>query len=160
MSKSNSLFRSSTIISVIIGLAAVIYVAFWPIIPYANHKARLVVCRNNHHRLCMGIMMYAQDYDQKTPPTSNWSDGIKSYFKDIQIYVCPEATMLSCGYSFNDRLDRVNINKIAKPQETPLLFDSAGGWNSSCPADQFVARHQNGYICSFTDGHTKWISKY
>ena len=126
-------------------------------IPHPRHKARNAVCRSNLKQLSQGILIYAQDYNNRMPPAAGWTDSLKPYVKNKSLYVCPEAHTLSFGYSFYDRLDRVITKKISRPFSTPLLFDSTGGRNSSQPIKSAVARHYDGYNCSFADGHVKWV---
>lgn len=120
-------------------------------------KAQNASCQNNIKQLSLGVIMYMQDYDEKMPPVDKWSDVIEPYVKSRSIFICPGESALPCGYSFYNRLDRASLKKIVRPADTPMLFDSAGGWNSTLSIDRVLARHNGGYNCSFVDGHVKWI---
>jgi len=119
----------------------------------------MAVCRSNLKQFSIAIHYYAEDYDDKMPPTANWSDVIIPYIVNMKAYVCPEAESLLCGYSCNYKLDGVNIKRITNIPDTPMLFDSAGGWNSAQDVEKAVTRHLGGYNCLFLDSHIKWIKR-
>ena len=151
--------KSVAIILSVIFLLLVIDTYFEPFIPHARPKARKAACLSNLKQLYKGFMMYMQDYDSKIPPSSSWTTKLTPYIDNKCILVCPEERKLKCGYSLNNMLYRRNIKKIARPYDTPLLFDSAGGWNSVDSIDQAIARHSDGYNCVYIDGCVKWIEK-
>lgn len=131
--------------------------ALFPVFNRARGQAQNSACLLNLKQLSLGIMMYVQDYNENMPPAARWSDVISPYVRNNGIYVCPSASTLTCGYSFYDKLNMASMKMIASPFDTPMLFDSVGGWNSVSPIEQVVARHNGGYNCSFADGHAKRI---
>jgi len=128
-----------------------------PVLQHARVSASRASCLSNLKQISMGTLMYMQDYDQHLPPAARWTDGTTPYIKNNSVFVCPEASSLTCGYSFYDALDGASLKKIAKPSDTPMHFDSNGGWNSDLPINKVVFRHNGGYNCSFVDGHAKYM---
>ncbi len=138
-------------------MIAGMFSAGMPVFNRARMSASRTSCLSNLKQLSLGVMMYMQDYDQHMPPATKWTDGLQPYIKNNNVFVCPEATSLTCGYSLYEALDGVSLKKIAKPSDTPMLFDSNGGWNSALPIDKVVFRHNGGYNCGFVDGHVKYM---
>ncbi len=134
-------------------LGAILY----PVFDNARMKARDSSCMSNLKQLSLAVSAYTQDYNGKMPIADKWSDAIAPLTNESRVFRCPSARKLDCGFSFNDKLDQVSLEKITIPSNTPLLFDAKGGWNSALPVSSFDARHQGGYNISFVDGHVTWV---
>ena len=82
-------------IAIISILAAILF----PVFAQAREKARQTACLSNMRQMSLGVMMYAQDYDETLPlaatatPTGflNWHDLVDPYMKNKQIWICPNA---------------------------------------------------------------------
>ena len=118
MRKGFTLIELLVVIAIIAILAAILF----PVFARAREKARQTSCLSNVKQLGLGMLMYAQDYDEVFtamslgPPlptpvvpgntTFNyhasygyfncWSNGIHPYIKNVQIYLCPSAPNYSC----------------------------------------------------------------
>ncbi len=86
---------------VVIAIIAILAAILFPVFAKAREKARQTSCLSNVKQLVLGLLMYAQDYDEKFP-TYNWGEGslgqtnsctwwggIYAYVKNGQIYSCP-----------------------------------------------------------------------
>ncbi len=163
LQKKNTRTRDLIIIlGIITGLVAYIV----PVYNKTIAKWAVADCGYSIRQLCMGIEAYSQDYDHKTPPSSKWSDAIFRYVRyNTDAYYCHWASQkrshehpASSAFSLYYKLDRVDMKNIAKPELTPMFFDSSGGWNSALPITDAVPRHSAGYNCGFLDGHIKWVN--
>ncbi len=90
---------------VVIAIIAILAAILFPVFARAREKARQASCSSNVKQLMLGIVMYAQDYDEKFP-THNWGEGqppakanactwwggAYPYVKNVQIYACPSST--------------------------------------------------------------------
>ena len=88
---------------VVIAIIAILAAILFPVFARAREKARQASCSSNVKQLMLGILMYAQDYDEKFPtyfwgegqagqPNScTWFGGIYPYVKNTQLYACPSS---------------------------------------------------------------------
>lgn len=102
------------------------------------------------------------------------------YIKNNQVFDCPSstATKYSGGQYYNpasyqqnvmlgnepngtaNRYQPVALGQIQSPSTCPLQWDaqnnSPEGW---WVTNYLGTRHNDGFNCSFTDGHAKWLNK-
>jgi prepilin-type N-terminal cleavage/methylation domain-containing protein len=93
---------------VVIAIIAILAAILFPVFAQARDKARQAACLNNCKQIALGLMMYAQDYDETFPPTrwqysktslcdpnanailgSQWNKTILPYMKNEQVFACP-----------------------------------------------------------------------
>ncbi len=101
------------------------------------------------------------------------------YVKNNQVFDCPSSSYTKWGgtpsynpasYQQNVRLGNepfgtanrytpVTLGQIQSPAQCPLHWDGA---NTNCEgwwaANYLGIRHNDGFNCSFTDGHAKWLT--
>ncbi len=106
---------------VVIAIIAILAAILFPVFARAREKARQTSCLSNIKQLGLGMLMYAQDFDEMFSGMSNgsplpnpvvpgdttfnyhptygyfncWSNGIYPYIKNVQIYRCP-STRYNC----------------------------------------------------------------
>lgn len=93
--------RAFTLIEllVVIAVIAILAAILFPVFAQAREKARQTACLSNMRQMTLGVMMYAQDYDETLPlaatatPTGflNWHDLVDPYVRNKQIWICPSA---------------------------------------------------------------------
>lgn len=92
--------RGFTLIEVLIVVAIISLLAavLLPVFAQARERARQTSCVSNARQLSLGILMYAQDYDETLPPVAyedaagddeQWMELIEPYLKSEQIFLCP-----------------------------------------------------------------------
>src|SRR5207249_4113903 len=90
---------------VVIAIIAILAAILFPVFAQARDKARQATCLSNGKQIGLGMMMYAQDYDETFCPTrfqnggctssgsaiggSQWNMKILPYTKNEQIFACP-----------------------------------------------------------------------
>ncbi len=89
---------------VVIAIIAILAAILFPVFARAREKARQASCQSNLKQICLGGLMYIQDYDEKVWMTSAadmgrfesndspeciWYRAIMPYVKNEQIFVCP-----------------------------------------------------------------------
>jgi prepilin-type N-terminal cleavage/methylation domain-containing protein/prepilin-type processing-associated H-X9-DG protein len=92
---------------VVIAIIAILAAILFPVFAQAREKARETSCLSNLKQLDLGMLMYAQDYDETLPqwqwgrsyasgsgPAKNngttiWWNAIYPYVKNVQVYACP-----------------------------------------------------------------------
>ncbi|NSW57117.1 MAG: DUF1559 domain-containing protein [Armatimonadetes bacterium] len=142
---------------VVIAIIAILAAILFPVFARAREKARQSSCLSNAKQIGLGLLMYAQDWDERLPasyqwvtepnqwPLYSWRHAMLSYVKNNQIFVCPsdgspgnDPTSPSLGpvsYSANIALMpgvrgqfNASIGGITHPAETFMIFDA---WASS-----------------------------
>src|SRR5205809_3728644 len=104
---------------VVIAIIAILAAILFPVFAQARDRARQATCLSNIKQLSLGVLMYAQDYDEQllyrpteqhcqwryicdTPKEPrwylNWWDVVLPYTKNNQIYYCPSAAPMPSKY--------------------------------------------------------------
>lgn len=93
--------RAFTLIEllVVIAIIAILAAILFPVFGRARENARRSSCQSNLKQIGLGMLQYAQDYDEKTvgPDYGNtgsgatyaWRDAVYPYIKSEQIFMCP-----------------------------------------------------------------------
>ena len=158
---------------VVIAIIAILAAILFPVFARAREKARQTSCLNNQKQIGLGLMMYAQDYDEKffnyridsAIGASYWYVLIQPYVKNTQIQICPSASgsmSYPCCYGFNHvYLGYISMAKISEPAQTFAFGETHGmmylGRPSLDDANTRYDRHNEGANYSFCDGHAKWL---
>jgi prepilin-type N-terminal cleavage/methylation domain-containing protein/prepilin-type processing-associated H-X9-DG protein len=92
-------------ILVVIAIIAVLAAILFPVFATVREKARQVACASNEKQLGLGLLQYAQDYDEYLPCGSTgvglsgdgrgigWAGQMYPYLKSSQVYVCPDDSL-------------------------------------------------------------------
>ncbi|MEI6503684.1 MAG: hypothetical protein WCP21_21965 [Armatimonadota bacterium] len=149
---------------------AVLFVAvilLLPLILAHDTGPRQPSCLTHVRLLSLGMLMYAQDWDERLPHVQSWAPALKPYLRasqspgEIALYRCPQDMRFS-----HDRGDQVpTVASYAMvprwslqplgPQdhlETMLLLYEIG------PAGP-AYRHNRGIQVGLGDGHAKWVAR-
>jgi prepilin-type N-terminal cleavage/methylation domain-containing protein len=98
---------------VVIAIIAILAAILFPVFAQAREKARQTSCISNLKQIGTAALMYAQDYDERTPRNwfgdmgfeettapgdtpdrYKWMDAIQPYVKNTQVFTCPSASSL------------------------------------------------------------------
>jgi prepilin-type N-terminal cleavage/methylation domain-containing protein/prepilin-type processing-associated H-X9-DG protein len=82
---------------VVITIIAVLAALLFPVLNSARHKAWETACASNLRQLSLAVDMYAQDHDERFPPShtiahepyASWREAIQPYVRDRGILACP-----------------------------------------------------------------------
>jgi prepilin-type N-terminal cleavage/methylation domain-containing protein len=85
---------------VVIAIIAILAAILFPVFAQAREKARQTTCLSNMRQVGLGVLMYAQDYDETFPliNLSYWAvqpallKGVDPYIKNKNVWSCPNAT--------------------------------------------------------------------
>lgn len=92
---------------VVIAIIAILAAILFPVFARARENARRSSCQSNLKQIGLGVLQYAQDYDELLPnyvrngtsPSNKfisdytvWADVIQPYIKSTQLFVCPSNT--------------------------------------------------------------------
>ena len=123
-------YRAFTLIEllVVIAIIAILAAILFPVFAKAREKARQSSCSSNVKQLSLGLLQYAQDYDERLPArytaaTNQWVYVIDPYVKSQQLWVCPSTRATSYGFQEIYLFWR-NIAEIGSPAETVMVCDT------------------------------------
>lgn len=82
---------------VVIAIIAILAAILFPVFARARENARRASCQSNLKQIGLGLIQYAQDYDEKNVPQNvpvtggylPWVDLIQPYVKSTQVFNCP-----------------------------------------------------------------------
>lgn len=129
-------------------VAGVVALTLWvPVFARAHDKAMDELCRCNLEQLGLSMRMYAADHDNRLPLRGNWCDATMPYNKNREVYRCPSAPKLECGYAYNQWLSGLPTADVWDPGSTVMLFDAKTTWSGS--GGPFVLDFRHEYQATF-----------
>lgn len=166
---------------VVIAIIAILAAILFPVFAKAREAARQAACQSNCKQIGIGLMMYAQDFDEILPRawTANggpnnaardWATDTVPYIKNTAVFVCPSKPTQSRGYGYNTWLATStgrplaaidDVSRTCMFNEIVAAVDRSWPWNYSTADRRFEpeARHNDGMVMGFCDGHVKWLNK-
>ncbi|MEN6303815.1 MAG: DUF1559 domain-containing protein [Armatimonadia bacterium] len=139
---------------VVIAIIAILAAILFPVFAKAREKARQSSCLSNVKQLGLGVLSYAQDYDEMFPRTAitvgagnyGWETLIHPYIKNDQLFTCPSKSAVTwnsanplnfstCGYGYMGPNPAANslsaraMGTVNSPSTCAMLADS--------PADNY-----------------------
>lgn len=117
-----------------------------------------IECMSNIKQIGLGFEQYVQDNDSTTPPASHWADDIVPYTKG-PVFHCP-ISPTPYGYADNVALDTKQMEKLAHPDTTVLIFESDRNDRNACGTVRDLTPNRHGWRGSnygFVDGHVKQL---
>jgi len=172
-SRGFTLIELLVVIAIISLLAAILF----PVFETVREKARQSACMSNLKQIGMGVMLYYQDADERTPSTYDnggssygWAGVLYRYVKNTQVYQCPDEEfpassnyVVSYAYNMNIRgaiqgtyFTGLAIPSFNQPTETVLIFEW-DPYSASNPMAETVALTANpsettSHTCNGTNG--------
>ena len=115
---------------VVIAIIAILAAILFPVFARARENARRSSCQSNLKQIGLGLLQYAQDYDERLPSGTDtgrgkgWAGASLPYIKSQQIFVCPSDTKTpnanpQISYAYNSAI----------PLGGPVLFPSNPNYN-------------------------------
>lgn len=118
-------------------------------------------CSHQISSVAMGLMMYAQDWDERWPRAETWATASYGYFKSDMVFRCPQAAS-RYGYAFNAGLSGSSAAKDRAPGDLVLLFEGdAEAIDAHGGADRVTRqdRHAGKLNWAFADGRVKGLPR-
>ena len=148
---------------VVIAIIAILAAILFPVFARAREKARQTSCLSNVKEITLGLMMYAQDYDEtlvmynNSVYTFSWINAVDPYIKNAQVRQCPSQRGGYCDYGvIYPHVSAVGsaqkLGEIEYPAQTALLTETE--------AQDVNGRYGNLYLgyCPFhyAEGSISW----
>ena len=136
---------------VVIAIIAILAAILFPVFARARAKAMQNTCLSNTKEICLSLLMYCSDWDNKfvSCTTCNqynqhpsWWDVIAPYMKNDQIGSCPTdstapiyttnngITGLSPSYSPSGNMSGIGMNFIQNPAAT-IMLSPMDAWSNT-----------------------------
>ena len=88
---------------VVIAIIAILAAILFPVFARARENARRASCQSNLKQIGLGVMQYAQDFDETVPmgfysdptkgtPAVSWVRALDPYIKEYNVFRCPANT--------------------------------------------------------------------
>jgi prepilin-type processing-associated H-X9-DG protein len=88
---------------VVIAIIAILAAIIFPVFAKSREKARQTACESNEKQILTGITMYAQDYDEKMPPSFiKTPDGKIAVWNQIVEPIVKNEPVFQCGSDPSD----------------------------------------------------------
>jgi prepilin-type processing-associated H-X9-DG protein len=115
----------------------------FPVFAQARAKARATSSISNLKQIALGMLMYAQDYDERLPPMASLPQlkkAIYPYTKNEQLFQCP---IPGSAYTTNPAASKLPAAAIESPAQFILVYESkpdSSGTRGIAFADGHVQR--------------------
>ena len=149
-----------------------------PIYQTARPKSRQASCMSNQKQIFLGLLMYAEDYNETFPvgTRSNrlsvaivkdtpyqarfhvgqgWAGQVNPYIKNVQVYQCPEDEreaidgLYPVSFAYNRNIALKPLKaEMIQPEATILLAETSGNFVNMTDANEHNAGHTNKNIYS------------
>jgi len=113
---------------VVIAIIAILAAILFPVFAKAREKARQTTCLSNVKQITLGILQYAQDYDERFPmlydlgvPRQGLILTTQPYTKSFQIHDCPSADISSNSSYLGNRSYGYNMFLFLAAATCPKL---------------------------------------
>lgn len=126
------------------------------------------MCLSNVKQSSLGLIMYADDENDRFPLRDLWMDATLPYVKREEIWHCPSVPKGVYGYAFNGALTRIKVTKLDEPGAIPMIYDSVNPLRNAsdlCASLPLPGRHGKNdggeagrNMVGFADGHAKAIA--
>lgn len=146
---------------IVIAIIALLAAILFPVFSRVRENARRTACLSNMKQLGLGMMQYAQDYDEKLPRGTypngaftygvGWAGQIMPHVKSIQIFKCPNEKFKApsgdvVSYTYNISIPSNpptlvngisgNLSGFTAASKTVLLLESSGNYADLTTTDE------------------------
>ncbi|MBN1460093.1 MAG: zinc ribbon domain-containing protein [Armatimonadetes bacterium] len=133
----------------------------FPVFARARASARKAICLANVKNMSVALALYTADWDDRFPEADRWCESINDYVKNDQVYLCPEAEGVPCGYAYNAALSGIGYAELEDPVHEIMVFESDAGWDAAGGVELMTPepRHLGGDNYGYADGHAAWVPR-
>lgn len=149
---------------VVIAIIAILAAILFPVFARARGAARQAVCLSNQKQIALGIMMYIQDYDERTPRAVNNASASDRLDVRIEPRVAGDNAFLppdpTIGRPAGFLLPYIRSQQVWRCPQDPVAFDGRSlNTNGSLGLANATSYHLSLYLTgSVVDGVAEWTS--
>jgi len=151
-----------SLIVVLVGLLGFMAGLMLPALARVKQRAQTITCINNAKQIGLGMILFANSNTNQLPSAATWCDSLATRMGSPNAFLCVNGDASKRShYSFNARLDGIDMSKIQKPSLTVMIFEIDGGWNVSGGPELMLksSRHGRQYVVVFADGHVESVNE-
>ena len=177
----SSMRRGFTLIEllVVIAIIAILASILFPVFAKAREKARQATCTSQVRQIAIAIQMFMQDNQQRYPGINGgtWNAKLAQYLGSAEMLRCPsdtEGSANAVSYAYSGllvRADGLGVTEAAvkSASEVGAICDASPsedqggrliGGGGLQPEEEIgaqpKARHANGVVIGYCDGHAKY----
>jgi hypothetical protein len=117
----------------------------FPGLPDANAAAvQSRACIENLKALQTAVRLYSEAHGGKYPPADKWTEALREYARNPDVFNCPTAPGGKWGYAFNANLSEQMVSKLKKPDDTTVFYETSDlKPNANGTGDDVVFRHKD-----------------
>ncbi len=135
---------------VVIAIIAILAAILFPVFAQAREQARRSTCTSNMKQVTLGVLMYAQDYDETLPYQGNpanpradianyatslfpvWINSTQPYVKNMAVWYCPSAVrhagagptaVSDSNYWYNGQASGKALAAVTQPSDSILFVE-------------------------------------
>ena len=112
----------------------------------------------NVKQISLGVLLYANDYDDELPLGASWMTGLGPYLKNNALFHSPAVPTGDYGYALNSAIAGTAETTITAPATTIMVFDSTDlKFNASDPTTTLPSppRYGSKNTIGYADGHVQ-----
>lgn len=131
-----------------------------PALAKAKAKAQMIQCVNNTKQITLGVLLYADSNTNFFPNAATWCDDVLPEVMSSDVFLCPAGNpQAKCHYAYNENLAGIDLDKVANPATTVMIFEAESGWNGSGGGEALLPmpRHDRKVVVGFVDGHVEML---
>jgi len=161
---------------VVIAIIAILAAILFPVFARARENARKATCQSNLKQISMGLLQYAQDYDECLPflyqavsnPRTGLAQITQPYIKNWEVHNCPSSDQKTLvgdylghrSYGYHTGLmpqnAGVSLSQIQRPAEIAMVADVLQNPNARgqlhMPTAGKMVTDPDGSNCSYCGG--------
>lgn len=153
---------------VVIAIIAILAAILFPVFGRARENARRTACLSNMKQVGLGLQMYVQDYDERTPrgllsEVPNFGapgalpmflNLLTPYTKNIQIYACPSAPAYNGASMPHRPTELSNTNYVGNANVMQRSIAAIPNTAEIIYIQEFHERRSYSYLRPFNTGAT------
>jgi hypothetical protein len=127
-------------------VVALLMAILMPALARTRQVAFRMVCGTNMHSLGKAMLIYANDYDDKFPTSSEWCDLLIEHQEvSPTTFRCKGAPEGPCNYAMNTNVGELGSSA---PPDMVLLFETHPGWNQTGGPEILTTEYHEGDGCN------------
>ena len=145
---------------ILVPMMCLVIAMLMPALASARHQAKSAVTMNNAKQLCLAMILYCDENDDKFPPAENWPEVIEPYLgHDEKILSSPFDPETRRAFAMNIHLNGRQRPDIDRAHRVVLVFEAAYGSPPSGGRELLPEepRGRKGYVIGFLDGHVEMV---
>lgn len=130
-----------------------------PVVSRPHTITDRMVCGTNMASLGKSMLIYAGDFNEKYPTSSQWCDLlIDNADVPERLFICKGTCDGPCNYAMNKNIEE---SGPASPADMVVLFESVPGWNQVGGRELLTTENHSDEGCNvlFNDLHVEFVKK-